>query len=95
MNTPTSPASWPENEIIGRIILSESEQKLVGALIGLSLATNVSVIARKAGLPRTTTFYLLRKFVKAKIARSIKRGKRTHYMFNRMKNRVQIKVNLT
>ena len=64
--------------------LSDSEKAVLAVLETHQLAQNVSKIARKAGVPRTTADYTLRKFEKWKIAKQVRTGKRCYWMFNKM-----------
>ena len=47
-----------------------------------ALDRNVSRIAKDAGVPRTTTTYILNKLRKWKIARRVYHEKRDHWMYN-------------
>lgn len=64
--------------------LSENEKAVLAVLESHQLAQNVSKIARKAGVPRTTSEYSLKKFEKWKLAKKVRTGKRYYWMFNKM-----------
>ena len=53
--------------------LTETELKVMDALLEIKLTQNVTFIAEKADLPRTTTLYILKKFQKRKLAERIPR----------------------
>lgn len=52
---------------------SKNEIAVFNAISQLKFAKNVSVIARAAGIPRTTTLYILRRFEKEKIVSCMQR----------------------
>jgi predicted transcriptional regulator len=72
----------------GDMKLSDNEKKVYNTLLKLTGAVKVSRIAEWAGLPRTTTEYILKKFVSAKIAHTRLYGKRHVYYLNRTTNHV-------
>ena len=59
---------WLEN-----LDLSEAELKVMNVLQEIKLVQNVTFIAQKANLPRSTTLYILRKFLKRGLARRVPR----------------------
>lgn len=63
--------------------LSEKEKKVFDVLTKQTLGRNVSVISKNAGLPRTTTFDILRKFKKRGIAMRVFVGKRYHWRYKK------------
>ena len=71
-------SAWLEN-----LDLSENELKVMNALLDIQMYHNVTFIAKKANLPRTTTLYILKKFEKRKLAKQINGitgGKRKYWL---------------
>jgi DNA-binding MarR family transcriptional regulator len=68
--------------ILNALDLSENEKAVLAVLEKQKLARNVSRIAKDAGVPRTTTTYILNKLRKWKIARRVYHEKRDHWMYN-------------
>jgi len=67
--------------------LSENEKAVIAVLEKQKMARSVSHIAREAGVPRTTADYILRKFLKWRIARKTLATTSTpHWMYNRQLN---------
>jgi len=54
--------------LLENLNLSENEHKVMKVLLELKLPQNVTFIAQKAGIPRTTTLYILNNFQKRKLA---------------------------
>jgi DNA-binding IclR family transcriptional regulator len=59
--------------------LSKNEEAVLAVLRKQKMARNVSAIARDAGVPRTTTAYILKKFQKWRLARTVGHKKRTYW----------------
>ena len=58
-----------------------NESRVLETIKRQTLAQSVSGIARAAGLPRTTTDYILRKLVRKRLAIKIIRGKRYRWRY--------------
>ena len=78
--------SPPSPTLISALNLSKNERAVFDALIELRMARDVSVIARTAGLSRSTTLYILRKFLLRNLVRATMAKKRRKWMYNRMLN---------
>ncbi|GEM_PF-1589187 len=70
--------------ILEALNMSQNEKAVFKTLEKQKMGRTVSKIARDAGIPRTTTDYILRKFEKWKLVRKIYSRKRYHWLFNRM-----------
>ena len=73
----------PPTLVDAKIELAENEKHVFDALVTFQMARSVSTIARKAGVPRTTTAYILNKFVKLNVAKKVEHGRRHRYLFIR------------
>lgn len=78
----------PSPALINALNLSLNERAVFEALLRLKMARNVSVIAREAELPRTTTSYILLKFWKRNLVRRVMVKKRAKWMYNRLINKI-------
>ena len=47
--------------IVGAIGLTENERTVLGALMVFQMGRDVSKVAKRSGIPRTTTLYTLKK----------------------------------
>jgi DNA-binding MarR family transcriptional regulator len=83
MNTPQ-----PSLALINALGLSPREKAVFDALLYFQMARNVSVIARQAKLPRTTTLYILEKFENRKLARRSTVEKRAKWMYHKITNHI-------
>jgi DNA-binding MarR family transcriptional regulator len=81
-------APRPSLALINALGLSPKEKAVLDALLSFQMARNVSVIARQASLPRTTTLYILRKFEKRKLARRSATEKRVKWIYHRITNHI-------
>jgi predicted transcriptional regulator len=88
MSLPHVPDPSSASFVIGQMNLSENERRVFNVLLRLTGPVKVSRIAEWAGLPRTTTEYILKKMVHAKIAHTKLSGKRHVYYFNIITNHV-------
>ena len=79
--------------LISALGFSLNEKVVLDALISLKMSHNVSQIAKRADLPRTTTLYILKKFEKRKLARKVLTKKRYKWMYNRATNHILSKRN--
>jgi predicted transcriptional regulator len=70
----------------GDMKLSDNEKKIYNVLLKLSGPVKVTRIAEWAGLPRTTTEYIIKKFVHARIVHTRLSGRRHVYYLNRITN---------
>ena len=88
MSLPYVPDPESSSFVVGHMKLSENEKKVYNVLLKLTGPVKVTRIAEWAGLRRTTTEYIMKKFVAAKIANVKLYGKRRMYYFNRITNHV-------
>lgn len=77
----------PSLRFLNSLGLSQNERMVFDALLQLKMARNVSVIARTAKVPRTTTLYILKKFEIRKLVKRAINGKRDLWMYNRLNNK--------
>jgi predicted transcriptional regulator len=78
----------PSLALINALGLSPKEKAVFDALLSFQMARNVSVIARAAKLPRTTTLYILNKFDNRKLARRSTTEKRVKWMYHKITNHI-------
>ncbi len=69
--------------ILETLDLTRAERAVLDELLAYRMARSVSHIARNAGVPRTTTLYILIRFEKRKIVKMVLHGKRYRWMYNR------------
>jgi DNA-binding MarR family transcriptional regulator len=74
--------------LLNALGLSSKEKIVLDALLSFQMAKNVSIIARKAQLPRTTTLYILKKFEKRKLAKRSTTEKRIKWMYHKATDHV-------
>jgi len=82
--------------VLEALNLSGNESAVLEALMGFRYPKNVATIARKAGLPRTTTLYVLHKFKKRMLAKHVRslsgrhagEGKRMQWIFYKRTSRL-------
>lgn len=66
--------------------LSKNERAVIATLEKQKMARNATDIARKAGIPRTTTIYILNKLLLWRIVKKVKTEKHTHWMYSKQLN---------
>ena len=74
--------------LINTFGFSLKEQAIFDALISFKMSRNVSEIARKAKIPRTTTLYILHKLKDRKLVTRVTTKKRAKWMYNRATNHI-------
>ena len=63
--------------------LSANERALFDAIKSSKMSMNVSQVAEKAGIPRTTASYVLNSLEKRKLVRKVHVGKRFGWKYNK------------
>jgi predicted transcriptional regulator len=64
--------------------LSENEKRVLEAVQSFKMARNISDIAKKAELPRTTVDYIIKKLLRRKIVKKVQSRRRFYYLFNKL-----------
>ncbi len=70
-------------KILESLGLSQNEVKVFDALLNQQMGRDVSAIAEKAGLPRTTVTYVLRRLLERKLVEKVLHGRRWHWKYKR------------
>jgi predicted transcriptional regulator len=88
MSLPYVPDPNNSSFVVVRMKLSENEKLVYNVLLKLTGPVKATRIAEWSGLSRTTTEYILKKFVHAKIVHTKLSGKRHVYYFNKITNHI-------
>lgn len=70
-------------KILDSLGMSSNEAKVFDVLLNQQMGRDVSAIALKAGLPRTTVTDVLRRLLERKIVEKILYGRRWHWKYKR------------